>query len=504
MRNSAVAPISDRESSSLHSNKAFIEYQKKNLNEIKEELNSDQKGDSRNMKDINTKLARLQDMSLYYAQKIETEKKRKEDLGVEIDRTENILEERRKEMRGEGKGFATLSKEIKAMELQLAKSLAKLNGATAKNRDLREQINSLRRERVIYDNIYKQIELELSERKKELFHQHQLKRDALDQREQALKTLNALRSKAVNEQTKFERDYNRVFATLESEGEKRGEKTMITNGGDNAKEEQHQREREVTQSNKSPPKHHAHREGSPRRERGAAVKASGEVVRDLKTEVEEYEKLIQRLQKETRLDDIDQIIRLYQTYEEQNNTLYNHVNELSDEIEKLEKKLAEMMAEKKKYEAKFDGIDPKQRQLQELKAKIELAEKRQQLLEKDHQETVVKTRDTLKEGIPSILESIGIKYEPQGEEEQTMNEDTLAQLTALIEQRANDISLLYEELKGNEANEMPNNQRLATNTESKDISTLNDCIEKIRKDQPNGENNYLKGDELEEKAKRVT
>eukprot|EP01017_Pseudomicrothorax_dubius_P019388 TRINITY_DN21310_c0_g1_i1.p1 TRINITY_DN21310_c0_g1~~TRINITY_DN21310_c0_g1_i1.p1 ORF type:complete len:201 (-),score=59.45 TRINITY_DN21310_c0_g1_i1:58-660(-) len=173
-------PAGDQNVKSLQTNKAFIESQKKNISEIKEELNAEPKSENRTSKDANSKLSRLQDNSRYYAQKIETEKKRKEDLEAEIRRTEQILEERRKEMRGEGKGSVTLTKDIKGMEIQLAKALAKLNESTATNRLLREEINTLRRERVIYDNIYKQIELELSEKKKELYRQIYLKREAVE------------------------------------------------------------------------------------------------------------------------------------------------------------------------------------------------------------------------------------------------------------------------------------------------------------------------------------
>merc|ERR1712227_996865 len=61
-----------------------------------------------------------------------------------------------------------ISKQIRILENRLDKALVKFNEALAHNKQLRETIDDLRRERVVFDNIYKKLEKELQEKKKQM------------------------------------------------------------------------------------------------------------------------------------------------------------------------------------------------------------------------------------------------------------------------------------------------------------------------------------------------
>lgn len=63
---------------------------------------------------------------------------------------------------------AQIQKQIKILENRLDKANQKFNEAIAHNKKLREEIDALRRERVIFDNIYRKLEKELHERRKEM------------------------------------------------------------------------------------------------------------------------------------------------------------------------------------------------------------------------------------------------------------------------------------------------------------------------------------------------
>jgi coiled-coil domain-containing protein 63/114 len=54
------------------------------------------------------------------------------------------------------------------LENRLEKSLVKFNEALAFNKQLRESIDNLRRERVVFDGIYRKLEKELEEKKREM------------------------------------------------------------------------------------------------------------------------------------------------------------------------------------------------------------------------------------------------------------------------------------------------------------------------------------------------
>lgn len=62
----------------------------------------------------------------------------------------------------------SVQKQIKILENRLEKCNHKYNEAITKNKDLREHINNLRRERLVYDSIYKKLEKDLQEKKKEM------------------------------------------------------------------------------------------------------------------------------------------------------------------------------------------------------------------------------------------------------------------------------------------------------------------------------------------------
>ena len=83
---------------------------------------------------------------------------------------EGILMER-KEMGGNNapqEQNQAIAKQIKVLEHRLHRALVKFNEAIAANKDLREEIDNLRRERVVFDGIYKKLQHELAEKKKRM------------------------------------------------------------------------------------------------------------------------------------------------------------------------------------------------------------------------------------------------------------------------------------------------------------------------------------------------
>lgn len=63
---------------------------------------------------------------------------------------------------------SNLQKQIKILENRLDKANQKFNETTASNKELKILIDSFRRERVIFDNLYKKLEKELHEKRKKM------------------------------------------------------------------------------------------------------------------------------------------------------------------------------------------------------------------------------------------------------------------------------------------------------------------------------------------------
>ena len=115
---------------------------------------------------------------------------------------EGILMERR-EMGGNNapqEQNQAIAKQIKVLEHRLHRALVKFNEAIAANKDLREEIDNLRRERVVFDGIYKKLQLELAEKKKRMAEIIEVANVAYEARDRAQTEIGQLKLQAEKEQ----------------------------------------------------------------------------------------------------------------------------------------------------------------------------------------------------------------------------------------------------------------------------------------------------------------
>jgi chromosome segregation ATPase len=79
-----------------------------------------------------------------------------------------IKQKRKELLNPEGGDAITLQKKIKSYTYKLDKAMQKNNEAVAYNKRLKEEINELRNERKMFDNIYNHLKEELDKKKIEL------------------------------------------------------------------------------------------------------------------------------------------------------------------------------------------------------------------------------------------------------------------------------------------------------------------------------------------------
>lgn len=105
---------------------------------------------------------------LQIKEKIEEEEVMQKSMEEDIHTLQQEILEQKKKQRGANgthERHAQFQKQIRILENRLDKANQKFNEAISKNKRLRETIDSLRRERVIFDNIYRKLEKELHERR---------------------------------------------------------------------------------------------------------------------------------------------------------------------------------------------------------------------------------------------------------------------------------------------------------------------------------------------------
>ena len=134
-------------------------------------------------------ISKLQDQADLYTRKIETEKRRVADLDKQIAEMNQRIMEQRRQMGGVNaarENNQQTQRQIKILENRLEKALVKYNEALGKNKKLKEEIDSLRRERLVFNQIYKKLEKELEEKKREMANFIEVSNSAYEARDAAL------------------------------------------------------------------------------------------------------------------------------------------------------------------------------------------------------------------------------------------------------------------------------------------------------------------------------
>lgn len=103
---------------------------------------------------MNLNLMNQEHLKQKYEKKIKSEKQRRDAILRDIRTIENQIVAQKGAIGGVNAGLEnqnSLVKQIKILENRLDKANQKFNEATSVNKSLRQQIDSLRRERVIFD-----------------------------------------------------------------------------------------------------------------------------------------------------------------------------------------------------------------------------------------------------------------------------------------------------------------------------------------------------------------
>merc|ERR1719506_346550 len=110
-----------------------------------------------------------------------------------------------------------VAKQIRVLENRLDNGLQKFNEAVATNKQLRDQIDGLRRERVVFDNIYRKLENELQQKKKEMANIIEQANAAYEARDSAQAQMAALKQQADKEHQEFEKEWKELGRLIEND-----------------------------------------------------------------------------------------------------------------------------------------------------------------------------------------------------------------------------------------------------------------------------------------------
>jgi len=336
-------------------------------------------------------LAKCNDQKEALNDKIEGEAALSQQIQVQLDEAGRTIAQLREEMAKAGGLTASMdsdkvvNKQIRILENRLDKGLQKFNESIAANRVLREQIDTLRRERIVFDDIYRKLESELHAKKKEMADIITQANAAYEARDTAQAQMAALKQQADKEHAEFEKEWRELGRLIEND--KRMKEFMRTKVR-GIKEES---ETVVKDEDKH---------------RKKITKNAWDTAKSLVTittnqeKVASFEEAFARIQAATGICDIDQLVQNFLDAEDTNFSLFKFNNELSADMEKLEQRIAELNGEQTilKGESKSREHTEKVRILESLSTKQKDIENKTEQYQRKYDES----KEALREVRPRI------------------------------------------------------------------------------------------------------
>ena len=381
---------------------------------------------------IETEIARLQDQGDTFARRIEIEKKKIIGLDEEIALMTDKLKAQREAIGGAQGAKETnegITRKLKSLEHKLDKSLQKYNEAIAYNKQLREQIDKLRKERVVYDNIYKKLEEELQDTKEKMITVVKKGFKTKKKRDEAKKKMEVLKEEAEKEQEEFNKHWKDLGKLIDNDKEINqfiNQEECVEVAEDSEKKEIALLHKKVARSAWNI----------------AKEKASLRIYLD---KVEMYEEAFRKIEEVTGISDIDELVKTFVESEIESYSLYNTVNGLGADMEKLEQQINGIKEEIEKYKNHGCGLDnQRKKQIKELEQKLEKTEKKANEYDArygNNQEIL----ESLKSGIEGLFIKLGCSLDSYSVDSKHPGiiDSNILQYMGKIEEKTNDVVRNY-------------------------------------------------------------
>jgi len=488
----------------IRKQRATIEKLTRENRKMKAEMNETRNSSSTQVEAriANEKVNKLTELSEQLQVKMETEAANAKSLTEAMNDTNKKIFETREDMAQHGGVKASLEnakavqKQIRILENRLDKALQKFNESIEANRLLREQIDTLRRERVVFDDIYKKLDNELHSKKKEMANIIEQANAAYEARDSAQAQMAALKQQADKEHAEFEKEWRELGKLIENDKKmkefmrqkvrsKEEGKLAVTNNSDEDK----------LRKNRS-------------MKSGFDTAKSQVAVTSHQDQIITYEEAFSKIQAATGICDIDDLVQNFINAEDQNFTLFKYNNELTADTEKLEQNIADY---KEEY-IQLSGSGTKKEDTDKVKMLEMLEEKwsdidKKAVLYNDKYQDANQSLMHIRSGIESIFRRIGCSPDdlPSGTGN-TISEVNMIAFLAAIEHRTNNLLKLYDQLRTEDDEEVGNEGKAkahgSTNLQIKLPSTVEDYSDDEDDDDEDDQRPFTR-DELKTKTMRT-
>lgn len=335
-----------------------------------------------------------------------------------------------------------MKKKLAMLEDRVQKTLQRFNESLVVNKQLRAEIEHLRKERISFDSIQSKLEQTLQQKKAQIALAIEATNVALETRDEANKKIAYYNEELLRNQQDFDAKWRELDNEMESEEKRR---------------------RQVKKQMEEEAKKARHTDDD------AAQKAQ---LQELTAKYEaqqaeeaRFEEAYLKLQEATGLKDIDELVETFLEAEEQNFKLFKFVNELNQEEEKLAEEVNQIHLETQRMGNQGEEVQKKN---MERKLEDELAQKqaRAEELEEMGKEDSTKLRDMLKI-VRRMHEELGcgrlintkdsFQFDSSGNP--IINESNMMVFLGIVEQRATELILKLIDEQANSLDDAPKDNR---------------------------------------------
>ena len=323
-------------------------------------------------------------------------------------------------------GYLHIQKQIRILENRLDKANQKFNEAIAYNQKLRENIDSLRRERHIFDSIYKKMERELHEKRTNMAEIIEDANKAYEERDRAQEELVNNQAQSKKEEQDFDKNINTSNNLIEKEYYAKDKGYL----GEDTEEMKKNKAREEEQK-------YSEMQNIGTTKQNALMTAK---------KILQYRETFAKIEAATEMKNINDLVNVFQASEEKNFQLFKYVNNLSNDIETQEAQINEMKQEIEKYEGKGLSNDERRKGiLHKFEEELSKAESKEDKFEAKCQ-NMYKILDHLQTIINQLFNSLDCKNICDNELIQMgLSESTLLNYLNIIEKRRFQIMSAYTE-----------------------------------------------------------
>jgi hypothetical protein len=339
-----------------------------------------------------------------------------------------------------------IQKQIHILENRLDKSLIKFNEAISHNKSLRDKIDDLRRERVVFENIYRKMERELQDRKKHMAEIIEVSNQSYEQRDTFQMEVAAIEQANRKEQEEFEEQMATLGRLLDTE-------LQLPAPGSGLLTRAKSLSGIAAAATGSPSGKTGTMRGS--LSRGALGSSKdldaeggdkGPLEIDFHERAQNFEEAFNKIKAATGITEVDELVRTFIKNEEHNFSLFNYVNEQNNEIEKYEEQIQQLREEELRF-TQESGNDVNQHKeiLKDLESKLQASETMAEKYEQRCQD-LQRITESLKRGMQSIFSKFDFSEE-DGAPPPVVTEVNMVHNLGLIEQKANQLLQHYNQVR---------------------------------------------------------